>query len=47
MIAIELGLSPKTIEVHRANVMFKMRVKSLPELVQIWMRLEKSNLSQE
>jgi len=47
VIAIELGLSPKTIEVHRANVMFKMRVKSLPELVQIWMRLEKSSLSQE
>ncbi len=47
VIAIELGLSPKTIEVHRANVMFKMRVKSLPELVQIWMRLEKSSLGQE
>lgn len=47
VIASELGLSPKTIEVHRANVMFKMRVKSLPELVQIWMRLEKSSLGQE
>lgn len=47
VIAIELGLSPKTIEVHRANVMFKMRVKSLPELVQIWMRLEMSGMSLE
>lgn len=40
VIAIKLGLSPKTIEVHRANVMFKMHVNSLPELVQIWMRME-------
>jgi len=39
VIAIELGLSPKTIEVYCANVMFKMQAHSLSELVQMWMRL--------
>ena len=34
-IAAELGLSPKTIEVHRAHVMEKMEAKSLPELVRL------------
>ena len=42
VIAIKLGLSPKTIEVHRANVMFKMQTHSLSQLVQMWMRLEQS-----
>lgn len=32
-IATQLGLSPKTVEVHRARVMEKMQAKSLPELV--------------
>lgn len=35
VIAAELGLSPKTVEVHRAQVMRKMRVDSLAELVRV------------
>lgn len=34
-IAYELNISPRTVEVHRANVMAKMQVKSLPELVRL------------
>ncbi len=34
-IAAELGLSPKTVEVHRAHVMEKMRVDSLAELIHL------------
>jgi diguanylate cyclase (GGDEF)-like protein len=33
MIAYLLGTSPRTIESHRANIMTKMRVHSVPELV--------------
>lgn len=32
-IALRLGLSPKTVEVHRANVMRKMGVKTLADLI--------------
>ena len=32
-IAEQLGLSPRTIEVHRAHLMFKMGTKSLTQLV--------------
>ena len=33
VIAHELGISPRTVEIYRANVMTKMRAASLPELV--------------
>jgi two-component system response regulator FixJ len=35
VIAAELNLSPKTVEVHRANVMKKMEVDSVAELVRV------------
>jgi two-component system, LuxR family, response regulator FixJ len=34
-VASKLGLSPKTVEVHRANVMRKTQAKSLAELVRL------------
>ncbi|EJL33006.1 response regulator [Caulobacter sp. AP07] len=34
-IAFDLGISPRTVEVHRANVMAKLQVKSLSEALRI------------
>jgi len=34
-IAYDLDISPRTVEVHRANVMAKMQARSLPELVRM------------
>lgn len=38
-IAYDLDISPRTVEVHRANVMAKMQARSLPELVRMAMAL--------
>ena len=38
LIAREYDISPRTIEVYRANVMTKMQVASLSELVRLAMR---------
>lgn len=35
VIAIDLGLSPRTVEIHRANLMGKLRAESLSEAVRI------------
>ena len=35
MIAAELGISPRTVEIYRARVMDKMQVRSLAELVRL------------
>ena len=34
-IARDLGLSPRTVEAHRARIMERLGARSLPELVQI------------
>jgi FixJ family two-component response regulator len=39
-IAGQLGLSPKTVEVHRSNIVGKMRVESIAELVITLVRMQ-------
>jgi two-component system response regulator FixJ len=34
-IAYDLGISPRTVEVHRANLMSKLKVRSLSEALRI------------
>lgn len=34
-IAYDLGISPRTVEVHRANLMFKLDARSLPEVLRL------------
>ncbi|HUR21756.1 MAG TPA: response regulator transcription factor [Vicinamibacterales bacterium] len=41
-IAQDLGVSPRTIEIHRARVMEKMNVQSVAELVRMMMDLKES-----
>ncbi len=35
MIAFDLGISPRTVEIYRANLMTKMEAASLSELVRM------------
>ena len=35
IIAHDLGISPRTVEVYRANLMTKMQAKSLSELIRM------------
>lgn len=35
VIALDLGVSPRTVEVHRMRVMAKLRARSLPDLVRV------------
>lgn len=39
-IAYDLDISPRTVEVHRANIMAKMQAASLPDLVRMAIALE-------
>ena len=39
VIAFDLGISQRTVEIHRAHVMDKLETRSLAELVRIWLAL--------
>lgn len=39
VIALKLGISPKTVDIHRANIMRKLNVKSVAEIVQLRLSL--------
>lgn len=40
VIAFELGISQRTVEVHRASVMLKLQVKTLPQLVKSYLKID-------
>lgn len=40
--ALRLGISPRTVEIYRANVMAKMKAQSLSELVRMALRCEQA-----
>lgn len=46
-IAFNLGISPRTVEVHRAGLMGKMQAKSLPELVRMVMGIDLDRSSRD
>lgn len=41
-IAAQLGISPRTVEFHRAHIMEKMAASGLPELVRVWLSADLS-----
>lgn len=43
VIAVELNVSQRTVEAHRAHIMEKMQAKSLPHLVRMAMAVDKVN----
>ena len=42
VIAYDLGISPRTVEVYRANLMTKMRAQNLSELVRMTLLVDSS-----
>jgi two-component system, LuxR family, response regulator FixJ len=44
VMANELGISPRTVEIHRTNLMKKMQTKSLPELVKMALAIARDDL---
>ncbi len=46
VMAHELGLSPRTVEIHRTNLMKKMQTKSLPELVKMALAIAKDDIGE-
>ena len=46
IIAHELCISPRTVEIHRANLMKKMQTKSLPELLKMTLAIAKDDLDE-
>ena len=45
VIAIELGISERTVEIHRSNVMQKTQSRSLADLVRLLIRLEQLDVA--
>lgn len=41
VIAIDLGISERTVEIHRARVMEKMQARSLAQLIRTWLEISK------
>ena len=46
-IALELGISPRTVEIYRANILTKMQAKSLSHLVRMTIMAELPRPSQK
>jgi two-component system response regulator FixJ len=44
VMANELGISARTVEIHRTNLMKKMQTKSLPELVKMALAIARDDL---
>jgi two-component system response regulator FixJ len=42
VVAYELGISPRTVEIHRARIMSKLRAKSLSDLVRLTIAADES-----